>query len=66
MRRLELKAISYPIYQAVLAALGSGNKPISWDDYLPTEHEKREPLTDPDGLIKIATARMNPHLKLKV
>lgn len=66
LRRLELKTLIYPIYQNTLAALGKGNKLRSWEDYLPTgENKEKGPLTDPDGLIKKATALMNPHLKLK-
>jgi len=66
IRRSELKAAVYPIYRNTLAALGGKNKPVSYDDYIPTgPPEKKEPLTDPDGLLKKAMQRLNPHLKLK-
>ena len=65
-RRSELKAVTYPIYRATLAALGKGNKAISYEDYLRTEIEKREPLEDPKKLLRRASAKLNPHLKIKI
>lgn len=64
-RRAELRAVTYPIYLTTLAALGGKNKPASPEEFLPIgiKEEPDQKLEDPEGLVRKAFERLNPHLK---
>ena len=66
-RRAELRAVTYPIYLTTMAALGGKNKPASPEEFLPIgiKEEQEEKLQDPNGLVRKAFERLNPHLKGK-
>lgn len=66
-RRIETRLPLYYIYLTTHAALGSKVKPLTIEQFLPTgiKEEPEEKLEDPNGLVRKAFERLNPHLKGK-